>query len=276
MVATRNPNLGPSLIRAKRRRLFFIRLLIIFFLLLIIIFSLAFYSDHDKISIKKINILDNASVSAEEISELAKRDLTGRYWYLFSKSNYLIFPRFQIKEDILNEFKIIKDVDVSWADWQNIDIRIVERKPHSLWCGNEMMTDSSCYFVDKDGYVYIQSPVFSGSMFIKNYGNISAENPIDQYFLSTDNYKQIYNLVDILDQNSLKVKIIFYDGQNFKFTLDSGPTIIFNSKKGFDIPFSNLLSALNAKTLDLINEAKSINYVDLRFDNKIVVGKNEQ
>jgi len=285
MAVTRNPNLGPSQMRARRRRLFFIRFSIVLFFLLVIIIALAILSGHEKVKVETINISGNATTTSNEVLAIARQDMAGRYFYLFSKSNSLIFPRFQIKKDILMNIKTIKDVDISWTGWKEISITLFERKAHSVWCGNDMETiNSVCFLVDKEGYIYSLAPVFSGSMFIKNYGplapnqlnNISHITPIGSYFLPKNIYTQIYNLIDILDQNNLKIVSVSFDGFDYKFTLEAGPKIIFNEKNDFNSSFQNLFTAIETKNLDLVKDASLINYIDLRFDNKIVIGKKEK
>ena len=279
MSVARNPNLGPSQIRARRRRLFFVRFFIILFFLLVIILSLAILSGHEKVKIKNIVILNNAAVSSSDILAIVNRDITGRYLYLFSKSNSLIFPRFKIRDDLLSELKAIKDVNISFEDWQKISISVEERKPHSVWCGVDVKAvEPQCFFVDKEGYIYSQAPTFSGSVYVKDYGspllmNASTSDPIGHYFLSKDVYSQIYNFIQILDQNNLKVISLSFDGFDYKLALESGPIIIFNNKNDFNLSFQNLFTAIQTKNLDLINDTNTINYIDLRFDNKIVVGK---
>jgi cell division septal protein FtsQ len=201
--------------------------------------------------------------------------MAGRYFYLFSKSNSLLFPRFKIKADILSEIKTVKDADISWKNWQTVDITISEREPHSVWCGNDQaVIGAECFLVDKEGYIYSQAPTFSGSVFIKDYVNISTStNPIGQYFLPRGIYAQIFNLISTLDSNNLRVVSVFFDGFDFRFTLETGPIIIFNDKNGFKLPFDNLFTAIETKNLDLEKDTLSISYIDLRFDNKIIVGK---
>lgn len=284
MQAIRNPNLGPSQMRARRRRLFFVRFCIILFFILVIIFGLAIFSGHDKVKIKSIIISGNAVVSSDAILAIADQDMVGRYAYLFSKRNSLIFPRFQIKTDLLREIKIIKSVDISWKNWQKITIFIEERKPHSVWCGNDMnAVEPECFFMDKEGYIYGKAPIFSGSMYVKAYGRIalgqlnyiSQINPIGSYFLPKETYSSIFSLIQELDQKNIKVISIFFDGFDYRFTLEDGPEIIFNNKKDFNLSFANLFIAMETKNLDLAKDGPAINYIDLRFDNKIVVGKKE-
>lgn len=270
MSAIRNPNLGPSAMRQRRRRLFFIRFYIILFFLLVVVLGLAIFSGNKKVTIQTIIVSGNAVVSNDEVLAVANKVMSGRYGYLFAKNNYLIFPRFQIKEALLTQIKTIRDVNVSWKNWQAISIDITERHPHSVWCN----ADNSCYFVDKEGYIYSQAPDFTGTMYIKSYGNIATStSPIGQNFLIKTTYNQIFNLISNLEIKNIKVITVTFDGADYKFKLENGPEIIFNDKNAFELSFQNLFSAIETKNLDLEKDVNLIKYIDLRFANKIVVGK---
>jgi cell division septal protein FtsQ len=275
MSVVRNPNLGPSHMRQRRRRLFFIRFYIILFFLLAIIFGLAILSGHEKVKIKNILVTGNASVSTEEILTVVNKNLIGRYWYLFARSDSTIFPRFAIKKELLENILTIKDAHISWEDWQAISVVVTERKPHSVWCGADYKAvDTPCYFVDKEGLIYSDAPTFSGSIFIKDYSLLTATStPVGEHFLSPSSYQEIFNLIQILEERNMKVIAVSYDGKDYRFILESGPEIIFNVKDSF----SNLFTALETKSLDLEKDSANIKYLDLRFSNKIVIGKkNEQ
>lgn len=283
MSAKRNPNLGPSHIRAKRRRLFLVRASIILFFILVLLVTLAIFSGHEKVKVENIVVSGNAAVSTESITTIAKRDMTGRYLYLFSRANSIIFPRFKIKADMLAEIKTVKGVKISWADWQTINIEIEERKPHSVWCtavADKETMDSKCYFIDSTGFIYSSAPFFSGNLFIKNYSLVGGEgspadvSPIGKMFLPESTYSQIYRIISILDENNIKIVSLSYDGFDYTFTTDRGPEIIFN--KVDSRPFENLFVAIEKGELDLAQKSASIRYVDLRFDNKIVIGKKNE
>lgn len=278
MSVNRNLNLGPSHIKAKRRRLFYIRCSIILFLLFFLIFTIAIISGHDKIIIKEINVSGNAAVSTDSILAVVNKSLTGRYYYLFAKNNFLIFPRFKIKEDLFREIKTLKEINISWQDWQKISIDIIERKPHTTWCGiAPEIAIEPCYFIDKTGYLYSTAPNFSGNLFIRNYGQISTSTgPVGQYFLYPNQYALIYNLIDILNENNLKVSAVYLDGQVFNFYLENGPKIIFNTTSNLNLVFGNLFSALESGEVNLIDGGKTIKYIDLRFPDKVIIGKKEK
>jgi cell division septal protein FtsQ len=264
MCAKRNPNLGSSQRLAKRRRLFLIRSAIILFFVLIVIFGLAILSGHNKIIIKNFVVSGNGAVTTNEILNIVNRDVSGRYLGLFARNNFIIFPRYRIQTDILTEIKTIKTAKVSWQGWQTVAISVTERKPYAVWCGeNILVVEPKCNFVDESGYVFAEAPVFSGNLFVKFYGPIA-------------NYSKIFSLIDLLNKRGLEVNSVSFDNLDFTFVLTTGPQIIFNDRLvGFDSSFQNLFTALDSKNLDLINSAEEIKYLDLRFADKIVIGKNE-
>ncbi len=279
MPVKKNPNLISSQVREKRRRLFWIRFNIILFFALVIIFTLAILSGHQKVSIQNFLIEGNGAVSTNQILNIAQTDISGRYLGLFARKNILLFPRLKIENDILNQIKTIKDVDVSWVDWQTVRIKVVERKPHSVWCGDDFQVkEQTCYFVDETGYVFSLAPAFSGTLFIKDYSYVEAENPIGFTILPQGIYLKIFSLIDILADYKISVSawqvVEVAGGLDFTFILENGPKILFNDREGgFVASFQNLLTALDAGKIDLRNEENNIDYVDLRFESKVVVGK---
>ena len=106
----------------------------------------------------------------------------------------------------------------------------MERKPHSVWCGNNLeAVNPDCYFVDKEGYIYSQAPIFSGNIYVRGYSNlelaIEDASPVDyigKYFLATDIYSQIFTLINILDQRNIKVNSVWFDGREYNFIIDKG------------------------------------------------------
>ncbi len=274
MSVKKNLHLSPSEKQARKRRLFFIRSYIILFFLSVIIFGLAILSSHEKVIVKTIIVSGEAAVSTDNVLEIANRDMAGRYWHLFARNNFLIFPRWKIKADLLREIKTIKDVNISWKGWQIISIMLEERKPQAVYCGTDpLKVEAQCFFMDKDGYIFSQAPVFSGNLFVRNYSSLVGVDQIGQYFLSQTDYNQILDLLELFNQKDLRIVKVFFDGFDFRFILEIGPTIIFKADESFTSALDNLFTAIGTGDLDLISDSANINYVDLRFDSKIVIGK---
>jgi len=270
----KNPNLGVSQVRAKKRRLLKIRLTIIFGVLFFVIIGLALLSGIDKTKISNIKISGNIAVGRQEIEDIVNTDLSGRYFYLFSKRNSLIFPRFFIEKDLANTIKRFEGVNVEWSDLNTITITVKERKPFSLWCGNNLLKTEDCYFMDETGYIFGVAPIFSGNAFVKNFGGISSNFPIGENFLNPLTYLELNKFIDSISGLGFRSGTLFYNGDDFSLVLENGIEIKFSDKIGFQSAFDNLSSAINANQIDLALGSEKIKYVDLRFGDKVLVGKN--
>ncbi|MEI6528421.1 MAG: hypothetical protein WCO10_01980 [bacterium] len=276
MSATRNPNLGPSQLRLKKRRLFWIRSYIVAGVLFVLVIGLAIASGIEKTKIKNISVSGNVSVTKGEILDITERDLEGRYWYLFSRRNSLIFPRFKIESDLSLGIKRFEAVNVGWVDLNTIEIIVKERKPYSLWCGADERISDQCYFMDNTGYIFGVAPIFSGNAFLKYFGKIDEKkDPIGQYYLGAADYPAIDSFVAKFNELGYRLDSVSFDGRDFYLTLENGVQVILPGKNNLNALFDNLSLAISSKQIDFLGNT-SLKYVDLRFDNKILVGKKEK
>lgn len=274
-MAEKNYSLGSAARRARRRRLFLVRFTIITLGFLVALIGLALFSGWQKIVIHEVKIVGQAALAETEIKDIVERDLGGRYLYLFSRRNFLIFPRLMIKRDLLAELPILQTVDVSWNGWGKILITVVEKRPEAVWCGAKPETGEQCFFLDKTGLVYDLAPDFSGGMYLRYYAPILAGSPLRARPLTEGIFQYFNRLIKILFDEGIVVEQIYFDGRDYTFILTDGLKIIFNDREGLSQPFNNLLIALRAGELDLSEaQRKKIAYLDLRFDNKVIVGKN--
>ena len=95
------------------RRVRNFRILIMSFVLLILFIGLLSYlSSNDKIVINNIVVSGNHILSTEDVKTITRDDLSGRYLYLFDKSNSLIYPYEKIYNDIIDTFPRIKTLSI--------------------------------------------------------------------------------------------------------------------------------------------------------------------
>ncbi len=255
--------------RAKQRRLFWVRLYIIVFFVLVFVFGLAILSGQDFWTIKTYLVQGNNTIPTSRILEIANENTRGRYLALYARNNFLIYPREKIEQAIEKEFKTVKNIEVGWQSWQVVSINIVERKPYAVWCGEHINTDQACYFIDHSSFVFDKAPNFSGPIYLKFFGPVSEEG-----FYFKDEFTLLNSLIKKLSDSGLEVRTVDFDGHDFTFYLSSGVKIIFNDRNGgFVKNFDNLFLALNSGNLDLHKNTESLDYVDLRFESRVVIGK---
>ena len=232
---------------------------------------LAWLSGNEKVVIAQVQTRGNSAVSTEEIISMVNDEISGKYLWLFHKNNSFLYPRDKILEHILSEQKRISEADVYLDGLTSLVVSVTERKSAYLWCGNEYPEEGevskNCFFMDSDGYLFAPAPYFSGDVFFEWYGPTEkkTENPIGDRFLQYAEFKKLVSLKEAVLALGLKTThlAVRLDGDYALALKDSGD-ILFNSDQEFDALLGNLDSVLGE-----LASTKKLEYVDLRFGNKI-------
>ena len=268
--------------KKKKRKVLKTKIIIVLCCLLIILVGLVFLSRWHKINITNIQISGNKVIETEAIDSVVKENLTGHYFWFFPKTNFLLYPKKQIKDELTNKFKRFSSVSVDINNIKTLDISVSEREGKYLWCGGSLptqMDDTStkCYFTDQDGYIFDEAPYFSGNVYFKFYGedNLDLQNPAGAYFLK-DKFTQITKFKDTLKELGFNPTVFWLnnDGDaNISLSSDpeTGPKIIFKLDSNYEKIAENLQAAITTEPLQskIKNELPSLLYIDLRFGNNI-------
>ena len=273
-------------IRRKRHRAFRKRVILYFGLILILIIGISFISRIQKININKIEISGNKVIDSAAIEQVVQEKISGKYFWLYPKTNFLFYPKYSIKKDLQNNFKRLKSLSISVKNFQTLEVNVSEYEGEYLWCGTSTsfvssidMKEKKCYFLDSRGYAFDESPYFSGGIYFKFYGNnfnndLQDNNPIGSYFLP-DNFEKIITFKGYLENMNFKPSAFWQDENadgNFLISKDlSGPKIIFKTDSDYEKIAENLESAISTEPLisNLKNKFSSLLYIDLRFGNKV-------
>lgn len=261
----------------RRRRGKIVNKFYAFFLLLIIlssIVSLLTFVDYFKI--KDIDVVGVNNASIEAIKDSVSDMLSGRLFFIFAKDNLFFLPRKQIKETLPSEYKIIDKISLNFLNKNSFQIEIVERNPKALWCRFEYPSIEDCYFIDKTGLLYLQSPNTTANTLLRYYGSVK-EDPIGKYFESTDDFKKFYSFNESLKKMNFPIVAFSkYDESEFRSTMNTGTYIILNKQIDLNKALESLESILRESIVktdkDSISKIKSI---DLRFGNKIPLEYND-
>lgn len=249
--------------KKKKRRKIIIRLIFAFLLLVAVcVFVIwSFYLDYFRI--KNINIEENSFIEKEKIIENINNFISEKYFYLIPKNNILVISKKEIADYLLNNFFRIKSANVSKKLPDGLIIKIEERNPSALLC-----EDKNCFFVDDSGYVFEESPFFSGDIFIKfidqrNEGNFSVNTKV----LSEEEFRNLINFSELLSKDGIKVSGIILKNEGlYEFHTSEQWYILLSQRSNYKISFDNLKIALNEQIKE---KRPELEYVDLRLQNKV-------
>lgn len=265
---------SPKLLKRKRRARL-LRFSLYFILAASVIAGLSFLSFLPFLSINKIIVSgDGAGMGSDEIKKTAEHYLEGEYFMLFSRKNSLIFPRDEIKEGILKAHPKILSLKISSPDLNTLEIAAAARQSAALWCGNEVVSDSlkECYFVDREGFIFSKAPSFSGDAFFTYYGGGIGE-PVGARF-EEGKFIEIEKFVEGLRSMDIRAyafaKLASDDAEiYFKNDTAIPSKIIISTAEPLSKTLSNMEALWKDKKLGSLAGDISVDYIDLRFGNKV-------
>ncbi len=128
--------------------------------------------------IDDIKVIGTNSISNSEIKDQVAEKLLGNYYFIYSKGNSYLFPKHEIETALLQTFPRLATVAVRRASDKAITIKITEREPFALWCGEEYNKEiyelNDCWYIDNTGFVFDRAPTFSGGVYLEVYGGIDG------------------------------------------------------------------------------------------------------
>jgi hypothetical protein len=289
---------SPRLLELKNKRKKALRnkALIILGMFFLLAVAFIFFSRWEEVNINTLDIQGNKILDDESIKKVVEEDLKGYYLWFIPKSNTFLYPRKKIENDLEDKFKRIEELNVDILNNRVLKISIKERKAVYTWCGENIeefdvsghlevdkVNDvlEKCYFLNDEGYIFDKAPYFSGEVYFRFFGELSpvkdVSNPIGSYFEPEIFNKLIFLKDNILDVDLYTQAFAVKENGDMEFYLSSknslvnSPRVIFKRDADFVKIAENLQSAVKSEPLNTTLKEKydSLNYIDLRFGNKI-------
>lgn len=273
-------------IKRKKRKILKVKIIFFVFIFLLLLTGLIFLSRWPRLNIDKIQVKGNKIVEVELIEKIVQEELVGKYFWVFPKTNFIIYPQNKLENELKNKLKRIKKVFINDRNIKTLEISVEEYDGKYLYCGttfneysNELSPIEECYFLDSSGYIFDQAPYFSGEVYFKFFGPINSKNEIaiGNYF-EENNFAKIITFIEQIKQMDLKpVAFLLNESGEGNISLSSNlalpfaPKIIFKMDADFDKLAENLHGAITVDPLktNLLEKYGSLQYIDLRYGNKV-------
>lgn len=251
--------------RRKRILIWRISLLIIF--IVSIIGGTSYWSCHSSVNISNIIIEGNHFIEKEEISNKINELMVGNYFLGYSRSNFLFFPRGEIKEKIKKEYSVLKDLKLKLSGINTLKIELEEYQPQAFWC--QKTENRECYLVNSEGVLFLKEPLINDYQFIELYGFIIDSYPIGKQYISADFFQSLLKFTELLSRLEIETKKIETE-DNYNFTLITAVStkIFFDVEDNILDIYDNLQTIIDQDAINKVQFA-NIDYIDLRFDNRV-------
>ena len=261
----------------KKRQASLQKKIFAYFVFILFFISLAILGLTTKeVKINNIIVSGNSAVTSADIINLAEPELNKNYFLIIPADNILLLRKKEIENDILKNINQIKSVNINIEGINKIEIAVTERQASNLWCVGNPTSPGDCYLMDSTGLIFKESPKFSVNAFPEYFGLISDANPIGQYY-TQGNFQKISDLFYSLGKMSFQPQ--FFNalaGDEYEIYIFGGGNILMDNNSDFESQLSNLQALVGNGYIKTDSASlKKINYIDLRFGNKVAFELNK-
>ena len=257
-------------LRARRRRRNALIALAVLMLIAGAVYGASLLSYLPRYTIQSISIEGAREVPEELIRRYTEALLDDGSYTIFSRKNIFLYSRADIEKGIESFFPRIKSAHIVSRSMLGTDLHIVveEREPYALWC---LVEGGACYLMDKDGFIFSvmasSTPGERTTQYIFGGSISSSTNPIGQKFIPA-HLPALLSLLEILGQAGFEPKGAAIDSeQDFFVPLREGFTLKASFGQDTNTLTKNLELVLSSDALR--GKEKSIEYIDLRFGNRV-------
>ncbi len=229
------------------------------------LFGIAIWFSHAPfLTVDRVSALGLRTVDAAALEGVVREELKGRYGYIFSRNNILLYPKSDITAALKEKFPQFKVVEVFAQDFSTLTVQVVEREPAALWC------DGSCYFMDEDGVVYAPAPRFNAETMVTYRGPVSG-NKLPMQYMSAEEFHTLSAFASAIAQQEsgdTLVGVAVDDVRDVRLRFESGFMLLYPlGEPGGDVYERYALARASGpfENQPLSNFA----YLDLRFGDKL-------
>lgn len=226
-----------------------------------LIFSLSFiYLSYFRI--KNIEVIGQ-TLKKEEMVRVIKNELNGYFMLFAPKNNIFFVKKEKIIKQLRDNFPEIKKIDIKNKYFQSaILVNLNFREVFASYCQKQ-----DCFYVDEGGVIFSSSPEISGGLILKIFDEReSFQKARLGQKIKAEKIDEILNFVKklpLLIPNKIR-EIALKNENSYEVIFDENFRVILDSEIESDKAAKNLKIAL-----DNINNKEKLEYIDLRFDNKV-------
>lgn len=256
----------------KMERRKWIRLSIFIAILIIFISIPIYFFRTSRFLISVIEISGNSVTPSEDIQFTVNENLEGNYFFIFPKSNIVLYPKKTIAAQLIDTNPRFKSVDMKITGPRSIKVYVKEREPYAEYCQDisDQNSPIGCYFMDKTGFIFSEAPAFSHGVYSIYGSNPTLENPLRMVYMEEPKLTLIEPFIKSLAEVNLYPKVFLLKGDEYHLILSNGAVIMWKAEEDLEKVKSNLESFLRDPSFKKgSGELDNVLYIDLRFGNKI-------
>ena len=208
--------------------------------------------------IEKIIVSGEEKIAKEDIELLAERRLENKVLFLKTKSIFSVNLG-QIRQDILNVFPQIAEIEISRGFFDAINILVIERVGLATWC-----VEDNCFLLDNEGVIFEEVHGEPDLLKIVDKQNLDSL-VLGQKVIEDEKLNQIFEVRSRLAE-SIKIfikEVAIISEERLNVQTPEGWEIYFNLKGEIDWQITELALVLEKQISP--ERRGELEYIDLRF-----------
>ncbi len=246
---------------------------LIIFLILAFVSGAIFAIRHPRLQVTSVSVLGTQVLDVEDVVSFTKEQLVGKKLWILPKSSIFLVDESYLKNTIKQKFSRIENISVSRDNFHGLTIEIKEFDALYLWCNQSSVED--CYFMDNQGMVYSNAPVFSGTAYPKIITNKEV-SPLPFSAMEVSEVSRITMLNDrlsVIGITPVSFKYISSREMIVEFLHNKDiSTIKVDPNTATETTLEYIFSAIRTEPFSSLfqNSEKKLLYIDVRFPSKVV------
>lgn len=228
------------------------------------VYGIHLVSYFPKFSLQEIQVSGTNILEPELVRSFVETLLEDGSYQFISRKNIFVYPRPLIEKAVPDEFPRVRSVAVSRGTLlsQTLRVTVEEREPFAYWCADE------CYLMDEGGFIFARSEgePAAGKYVFK--GEIASSTAVIGHTFIAGRFSGVLALLTYLQQAGfLPLGITVEGDQDFSIPFAEG----FKAYASFGRDTTGLVRDLQLilSSNELVGKMDELDYVDLRFGNRV-------
>ncbi|HEU0080529.1 MAG TPA: hypothetical protein VFQ72_00685 [Candidatus Paceibacterota bacterium] len=260
-----------SKLRARRRRRAFYLCLYAVTAAGLLLSALSYISGLGALAIQEVHVTGASPLSSESIAAVARQDLAGNYISLFSRGNFLLYPRSAIRRDVL-ALPPIQSAKVYRDGVRTLAISVVERQPAAAWCADDKGDRTGCYSADENGLVFAPHDPSADELVYS--GGTVGEQPLGSHILPPERFRRIRFFMTELAGLSVEPRRALLEASStyMAVSLADGGRVFIDTADDLSTVLGNIAAVISDRTVapSLADFLRDLDYMKLDIGNKVV------
>jgi len=208
--------------------------------------------------IEKVIVSGNEEIPKERIQDIVKENLERKIIFFKSKSIFLIDLK-KIKENVLNIFPQIGEIEITRGFPDTLNLKVAERKEVGIFCHQD-----TCFLLDKEGIIFENVPEEMQLLKIQRL-NFDREIKLGERIIEKEILSPILEAETKLREDfKIPVKeISIASNERVNFKTSDDWEIYLNPQKDMSWQLTKL--KVDLENLIPFERRKDLEYIDLRF-----------